>query len=130
MKLVTYVPVDAPSRLEGRAGVLLGDLVLDLATLGEWAAHHGASLPSTPGQRVLPQTMLKLLQRGAEGMDAARAALSLAEKARPEDLHEEAALAHAMSAVALRSPVPNPPTLRDFYAFEQHVKAARARRKA
>jgi fumarylacetoacetate (FAA) hydrolase len=34
----------------------------------------------------------------------------------------------ALSAVTLLPPVPNPPTLRDFFAFEQHVKAAQALR--
>jgi 2-keto-4-pentenoate hydratase/2-oxohepta-3-ene-1,7-dioic acid hydratase in catechol pathway len=30
--------------------------------------------------------------------------------------------------IALRAPIPLPPTVRDFYAFEQHVKTARQRR--
>ena len=34
----------------------------------------------------------------------------------------------ALNDVTLLPPVPNPPTLRDFYAFEQHVKTARAKR--
>jgi 2-keto-4-pentenoate hydratase/2-oxohepta-3-ene-1,7-dioic acid hydratase in catechol pathway len=34
----------------------------------------------------------------------------------------------ALDDVALRSPIPLPPTVRDFYAFEQHVKTARKRR--
>jgi fumarylacetoacetate (FAA) hydrolase len=34
----------------------------------------------------------------------------------------------ALSDVTLLPPVPNPPTLRDFFAFEQHVKAAFAKR--
>jgi 2-keto-4-pentenoate hydratase/2-oxohepta-3-ene-1,7-dioic acid hydratase in catechol pathway len=33
-----------------------------------------------------------------------------------------------LDAVTLRSPIPSPPTVRDFYAFEQHVKTARQRR--
>ena len=33
-----------------------------------------------------------------------------------------------MEQVTLRAPVPLPPTVRDFYAFEQHVKTARQRR--
>ncbi len=33
-----------------------------------------------------------------------------------------------LDAVTLKAPIPRPPTLRDFYAFEDHVKAARARR--
>jgi 2-keto-4-pentenoate hydratase/2-oxohepta-3-ene-1,7-dioic acid hydratase in catechol pathway len=32
------------------------------------------------------------------------------------------------ASVRLRAPVPRPPTVRDFYAFEQHVKTARQRR--
>src|SRR5450759_583343 len=34
----------------------------------------------------------------------------------------------ALDDVVLRAPVPLPPTVRDFYAFEQHVKTARQRR--
>jgi 2-keto-4-pentenoate hydratase/2-oxohepta-3-ene-1,7-dioic acid hydratase in catechol pathway len=33
-----------------------------------------------------------------------------------------------LSAVRLRSPIPVPPSVRDFYAFEQHVRTARLRR--
>ncbi len=35
-----------------------------------------------------------------------------------------------LRTLRLLSPVPNPPSVRDFYAFEQHVRAARARRNA
>jgi fumarylacetoacetate (FAA) hydrolase len=35
---------------------------------------------------------------------------------------------HALSAVRLLAPVPRPPAVRDFYAFERHVQAARAQR--
>jgi 2-keto-4-pentenoate hydratase/2-oxohepta-3-ene-1,7-dioic acid hydratase in catechol pathway len=34
----------------------------------------------------------------------------------------------ALDEVTLHAPVPDPPSVRDFYAFEQHVKASRARR--
>ncbi len=122
MKIVTYVPAGAAAHSEGRAGLLHNDMILDLAELGVWAGRNGAATPT------LPSTTLALLQQGAGGMAAARAALDLATKARPEDLRAESGLAHATSEVSLRTPVPNPPTLRDFYAFEQHVKAARARR--
>jgi fumarylacetoacetate (FAA) hydrolase len=35
---------------------------------------------------------------------------------------------HELAAVRLRPPVPRPPSVRDFYAFERHVVAARAQR--
>jgi fumarylacetoacetate (FAA) hydrolase len=60
-------------------------------------------------------TLLELLQ-DPKGMTKAR---QLLESNQP---------GMALSAVTLLPPVPNPPTLRDFYAFEQHVKAARALR--
>jgi len=130
MKLVTYVPRDptkVPARAgipEDHAGVLHGDTILDLRALGEWAARNGVSLPKAG----LPTTTLALLQTGPDGMAVAREALDLAATARPEDLAAEPGLAYALADVSLRTPVPTPPTLRDFYVFEQHVKAARARR--
>jgi fumarylacetoacetate (FAA) hydrolase len=35
---------------------------------------------------------------------------------------------HGLDEVRLLAPVPRPPSVRDFYAFERHVKAARAQR--
>jgi fumarylacetoacetate (FAA) hydrolase len=35
---------------------------------------------------------------------------------------------HAIGDVRLRAPVPHPPSIRDFYAFERHVATARAQR--
>ncbi|HZC06580.1 MAG TPA: fumarylacetoacetate hydrolase family protein [Ktedonobacterales bacterium] len=125
MKIVTYVRADWAPHTEGRAGLLLGDeMILDLATLGAWFARNGGGTGLT-----LPTTTLELLRQGPDGMAAASEALALAARARPDDLvAEEAGLAHPLSAARLRSPVPEPPSVRDFYAFEQHVKAARARR--
>jgi fumarylacetoacetate (FAA) hydrolase len=35
---------------------------------------------------------------------------------------------HALEDVRLRAPIPRPPSVRDFYAFERHVQSARAQR--
>jgi fumarylacetoacetate (FAA) hydrolase len=35
---------------------------------------------------------------------------------------------HRLDAVRLRAPIPRPPSVRDFYAFERHVATARAQR--
>ncbi len=34
----------------------------------------------------------------------------------------------SLNDITMRAPIPDPPTVRDFYAFEQHVKTARKRR--
>jgi fumarylacetoacetate (FAA) hydrolase len=70
------------------------------------------------GERVLPlnySTLLELLQ-DPEGMNRAYQLLK----------SDEQGL--ALKDIKLLAPIPNPPTMRDFYAFEQHVAAARALR--
>jgi 2-keto-4-pentenoate hydratase/2-oxohepta-3-ene-1,7-dioic acid hydratase in catechol pathway len=63
------------------------------------------------------QTLLGLL-----GDDGERLA-SAADRARsdPSDVHR-------LETATLLAPIPRPPSVRDFYAFEQHVKTARQRR--
>src|SRR5215472_15160713 len=60
-------------------------------------------------------TLLELLQ-DPKGMTKAHQAL------------ESSQSGFALNTVTLLPPIPNPPTLRDYYAFERHVKAARAQR--
>ena len=60
-------------------------------------------------------TVLELL-RDPDGIAKAQAALGSAEAA------------FMLNQVTLNSPIPDPPSVRDFYAFEQHVKSARAQR--
>lgn len=70
------------------------------------------------GERVLSlnyATLRDLLQ-DPEGMTRARQVVE----------SDEQGL--ALQEIKLLAPVPDPPTMRDFYAFEQHVAAARAKR--
>lgn len=46
------------------------------------------------------------------------------------DGHEATGTNHALAGVTLRAPVPEPPSLRDFYAFEGHVATGWRRRGA
>jgi fumarylacetoacetate (FAA) hydrolase len=69
-------------------------------------------------ERVLPlnyPSLLELLQ-DPEGIAKARHMLESDEQGLP------------VQEIRLLTPVPNPPTVRDFYAFEQHVATARAQR--
>ncbi len=65
-------------------------------------------------------TLLELL-RDPVGLDVARAALN-------GEWEPGAVSTYALDEVVLLAPIPDPPTLRDFYAFEQHVKTGRAKR--
>ncbi|HEY4386132.1 MAG TPA: fumarylacetoacetate hydrolase family protein [Ktedonobacteraceae bacterium] len=118
MQLVTFKTDDGRTH----AGVLHGDQVI------------GLEYPS----------LLELL-RHSDGLEHARAALEqdpqgqnyvyVSDPARPHSLlsalqpvYGEVAEDYPASKIHLLSPIPEPPTLRDFYAFEQHVKAARSGR--
>jgi fumarylacetoacetate (FAA) hydrolase len=127
MKLVTYVTDPATPREGGRGGVLLADLVLDLEMLGRWAARQDAALARELAATPLPATVLALLRGGPPALDLLRAALALAGQAGSAALLGSAGLALPLAQVGLRPPVPDPPTIRDFFAFETHVRNARAR---
>jgi len=120
MKLVTYSRFhpDNVSRL----GVLHGDVIVNLERAAEIAG-----VPAK--ERSLLGSMDSLLR----GWDIAR---PLAEEAMRRLRDSEAAGDSARfedarvprSKACLLPPVLRPPTIRDFYAFETHVKNARARR--
>jgi len=70
------------------------------------------------GERVLPLNypgLLEMLQ-DPTGLEKAR------------QMQESSEVGLAVSEITLLTPVPQPPTIRDFYAFEQHVATARAKR--
>jgi len=83
----------------------------------KFVTYSASGIPVRPGllteDGILPlpyDSMLDLIQAGDKGLDAARNALR-------ENLLP-------LNEARLHAPIPRPPTLRDFYAFEQHVKAA------
>ena len=128
MKLVTFSHLHrtAPDRVEGQdthAGVYLpGDVprVLNLEAAHEWRnKKQGGNSPLRP-----PMTMLELLDGGPDAMARVQ---GLAETvcSDEEGLWE---CSQPVDDVTLLSPLPFPRTIRDFYAFEQHVKTARALR--
>ena len=63
------------------------------------------------------ETLLSLLGDDGEGLERAG---ERAQRAPAEVV--------SLDGVVLRAPIPQPPSVRDFYAFEQHVRTARQRR--
>lgn len=144
MKLVTYAlrpekadlqPAElaaglGPASLSGRAGALHNDLVIDLAVAFEWARNsEPVTLTRELREGSLPDTLRGLLQLGPGALESARQVVrALATLPTDRLLNLETRLAYRQNDVRLHAPIPEPPSLRDFYAFEQHVKAARAKR--
>lgn len=124
MKLVTYS--EKKTSRKTRTGVLWGDRILDLATVGGLATKLNVKTP--PTVRRLPEdipTVADLLARGPRLLDDLQSlSWRFFNRIGPRDQRGF----RRLDTVALRAPIPRPATLRDFYAFEDHVKAARARR--
>jgi fumarylacetoacetate (FAA) hydrolase len=78
-------------------------------------ALRGGEVVELGGESGLPRSMLAFLEAGEAAWDRARGVVeSGGGRRRP------------VADVVLRAPIARPPSLRDFYAFEQHVKTAHA----
>jgi fumarylacetoacetate (FAA) hydrolase len=125
MKLVTF----RHSNGHDRAGVIVGSDVVDLARAFAWREHGR-------GHKCDDAHIADRFGRGVLGF------VENAERARPVadeivELHsrgglprdfEGAPLAVPLASVTLRAPIPRPPSMRDGYAFRQHVLTARKNR--
>lgn len=110
MKLVTFQHGGS-----ARAGLLVGstlDTIIDVA----------AALPLV-GKNVDGRSVLALVEAGKEGL-AALAEIASAHAA--GKLQSSATV--AAKDVTLLAPIPRPPSMRDGYAFRQHVETARRNR--
>lgn len=74
--------------------------------------------------------MREFLEGGATAMAAARETISYFEQVKPERGPNDETLLHKKQDIRLLTPLPNPASLRDFFAFEQHVATAFGKRGA
>ncbi len=132
MRLVTFAVKTSIGTFQ-RVGALHGDagstiVDLNLAHTAMLADRHEAQ-PYRLSGAMVPPTMLGLLEGGPSAMQAARDALAFATD-RGDKLQgpEGETVFHARSAVRLMAPLPNPTSLRDFIAFEEHIAATSKRR--
>ncbi|MFL5624125.1 MAG: fumarylacetoacetate hydrolase family protein [Ktedonobacteraceae bacterium] len=123
MKLVTFRLPDNTTR----AGVVHDERVtaLDYPTLLE-LLRDPEGLPKA--RHVLERISKENTQEGLTRSvsHSQQPFLGLMHQVRHHDMSQE----YMLHELVLLSPIPEPPSVRDFYAFEQHVKAARAKRNA
>jgi fumarylacetoacetate (FAA) hydrolase len=105
MKLISFIPgkVDTLNAdlSQARLGILKGEDVVDVALASN---------------NTLPQDMISFLEGFDRNVEVAKKLL------------ESSDASYAISEVTLLSPVPRPTSMRDGYAFRQHVEAARRNR--
>jgi len=119
MKLLTFVLPELPRQT--RLGAWVGDSVVDLETARRWA--QGAR--GLAGED-LPTTMLELIHAGPATWDYTRRVIESLDGKDPTQLKGPGRLpvGFPRRQVYLYPPLPRPLVLRDFYAFEAHVRAA------
>lgn len=139
MKLVTYLPSQSSSGTAARIGVLAerpGVADADAAIID---LHRGfAALAAEAGQptgaaaladRYGQAEMIAFIEHQAETLPAAR---QLVERERADRLPRTdgsgAPIVTARQSARLLAPIPRPLSMRDGYAFRQHVEAARRNR--
>lgn len=134
MKLVSF-QVQTPVGRFTRAGALHGSSIVDLnMACARMLADRKEAQPYRLAAAMVPASMLQLLEGGPSAMAAAREALEHASRAgdttrgpEGEQICYPAAPA-GRGGVTLVAPLPNPPSLRDFIAFEAHVAATSKKR--
>lgn len=113
MKFATY-----RAGKQSRFALVIGNDLLDISAAHELARRQGIHF----ALGYLPSDPLEFLRLGQAAMDDARALVELA-----SSLDFSAAVLPLDRAI-LEAPIPRPSSLRDGYAFRQHVEAARRNR--
>jgi fumarylacetoacetate (FAA) hydrolase len=123
VRLVTFAHPEHPH--DPRPGFLLGETVIDIPRAQVWAQER-LRLPAPK----IWESLIEVLLGGVEarlGLENLSTALEVAAEQAP--LTEQApGIGQPLTAVTLYPPLPRPMSLRDFYAFEGHVRAANAQR--
>lgn len=135
MKLVSF-QIRTPLGTYTRAGALERDAIVDLnMAYACLLADQKEEQPYRLADAMVPPTMLALLEGGPTAMERAREALAYAVKGGQEirGPSGEAIFYSLDSAkrdytLRLIAPLPNPPSLRDFIAFESHIAATSKKR--
>jgi 2-keto-4-pentenoate hydratase/2-oxohepta-3-ene-1,7-dioic acid hydratase in catechol pathway len=134
MKLATFTVV-TPMGPVTRLGALVNDaaMLLDLnAAYVWWLTQAGEAQPERLANVILPPAMLPFIEMGPRALEAAKQTLAqFASPNTPPPTHTGVngqRLFFALAEVTLCAPLPVPPSLRDFLAFEQHTKSGFDRR--
>ncbi len=131
MRLVTFRERGANGPAGERAGLVRGDAVIDLARAFAWLERSGgrpAAAAAADVEERYGRGVLGFVENADRARPAADAVLEAhGDGALPAAI-DGAPVVHAAADVTLLAPLPRPPSVRDGYAFRQHVETARRNR--
>lgn len=125
MKLVTY-----RTHAHGRGGILVDDgTILDLAGSFSWFEHH-AGRPCTEHdvEHKFGRGVLGFVENADVARPVADAVVEAFRAGRLPRTFDGRMLSFDAKHTSLFAPIPRPPSMRDGYAFRQHVETARRNR--
>ncbi|MDP4235029.1 MAG: fumarylacetoacetate hydrolase family protein [Bacteroidota bacterium] len=108
----------------GRLGFLIGDHIVDV----ESASLNYAMRMEEKQIRSIPSDIITLLALGEEALQRAIEVHEWCSKRSFDELNNGYQIAWKLGEAQLYAPVPRPTSMRDGYAFRQHVEAARRNR--
>lgn len=129
MKLVSF-RLTTPVGTFTRVGAMHGQSIVDLnMAYVQWLADQREAQPYRLANAQVPSNMLEFLEGGASTMAAARRAMDYVAMLAPSTKGPSGeTLVYQASDVQLAAPLHNPPSLRDFIAFEEHIAATSKKR--
>jgi fumarylacetoacetate (FAA) hydrolase len=113
-----------PLEPKGRLGFLIGENIIDV----QFASLKYSMNRDEKNIKSLPADIITFLAMGEEALAFAREVHSWCERKTPEEVIFPGQGGQKMSELELYAPVPRPTSMRDGYAFRQHVEAARRNR--
>src|SRR5205807_10397016 len=124
MKLVTYSEPKTPLRT--RPALLWGKWILDVHELTRVSVPLGIRIPRTiQTLSKNASSTLDILAKGPKVLeDLQKLSRRIFNRINPENIPRTM---EKLSEVTIRLPISRPPIIRGFYAFEDHVRTARAR---
>jgi fumarylacetoacetate (FAA) hydrolase len=124
MKLVTFAVNGAE-----RGGIVQRETVIDLGTAFAWLERdRGRASDATPLHDRYGAGILGFVEHASDARPAADEIVQRLEAGRAPLSFEGRPFTHALGEVTLLAPIPRPPSMRDGYAFRQHVETARRNR--
>ena len=122
MRLCTFVIRTHVGR-HRRLGLILAENVLDLNFATAWRfAKEGKYSPQPLANVLVPSNMLDFIRGGETALAHARETVDCWALERADLGPDEETLVYVRNEVHLITPLPNPPSIRDFYAFQAHVE--------
>jgi 2-keto-4-pentenoate hydratase/2-oxohepta-3-ene-1,7-dioic acid hydratase in catechol pathway len=129
VKLISF-QVATPVGVFTRVGALHQACIVDLnMAYAACLVDENEMQPQRLADAQVPASMLEFLEGGPSTMAAARRALEYAARREASVTGPKGqAVLYELADVRITAPLPNPPSLRDFIAFEEHIAATSKRR--